>query len=72
MRLYMMGSKKTLVPKHKTMCHSMKGGGSPLMLGIHHGAGAVAVPKPVDMSRTKSLLGGLSLQDGKRKKFISI
>jgi hypothetical protein len=74
MRLYMMSKgNKTMVPKHKTMCGCQsKGGYVPLMLGVHHGAGAsIPVPKPVDMSRAKSILGGLTLQD-RKKKYISI
>lgn len=74
MRLYMM-NKRPIVPKHKTLCHCMPqttGGYVPLMLDVHHGAGAIPVPRPVDISRAKNLLGGLTIAEGKKKKYVSI
>lgn len=75
MKLYMM-NKRPIVPKHKTLCHCMPqttGGYVPLMLDVHHGAGAaIPVPRPVDISRAKTLLGGLTIAEGKKKKYVSI
>jgi len=69
MKLYLM-NKSPIIPKHG-VCKCMNGGYVPLLLQQSHGAGMV--PKPVEMSRAKSILSGLTLQDGgKKKKFISI
>lgn len=73
MKLYYMNKGGSpMVPKHG-VCKCMNGGYVPLMLQVHHGAGmAVPVPRPVEMTRAKSILGGLSIQDqGKKKKYIS-
>lgn len=59
-------------------CQCIRGGYVPLMLDVHHGAGvppssSQTVPRAVEMTKAKSILGGLSIQDGgKRKKYISI
>lgn len=51
----------------------MKGGYSPLLLQVNHGAGMkLTSESPVDMSRAKNLLNGLSVGSGKRKKYVSI
>lgn len=61
-----------LVPKRRTLCSCVKGGYVPLLLdkGVGFGMKSAVLPAK-DMSKTKELLGGLTLTT-KRKKYITI
>ena len=61
-----------LVPKRGTLCSCVKGGYVPLLLDKGVGFGMKPAVMPFkDMSKTKELLGGLTVTT-KRKKYISI
>ena len=72
MKLYHINTKKPMIP-HRGVCHQSKGGYIPLLLGPKHGAGVSLAPETtIDLSRTKSLLSGLSVGKTSKKKYISI